>query len=94
MEPVTRTRIALALVLVASLLFIWRYFSREGFASPEAIKATAVAQKVFSAGGETTSFSALKSALPKVDVVSYTDMREAYRGKSLTPERVEKILFS
>lgn len=92
MAPPAITRAALAAVLAVLIYAIWKSSRREGFASEKAIKVTQAASKVFSAGGETTSFSALKKALPDVDVVEYTDLRDLYRAKSLTPERVDQVL--
>jgi hypothetical protein len=86
------TRAALAAVLVVLTYAIWKASRREGFVSEKAIEVTQAASKVFAAGGESTSFSALKKALPDVDVVEYTDLRDLYRAKSLTPERVDRVL--
>lgn len=88
--------------ILAVVLFLILYYgarllglagrAREKFASKRAREVHSKAQEVFTENGADASYSDYKSKVPGADPVQYKDVRGLYKGGSMTPENVEKVL--
>ncbi|MDE2100851.1 MAG: hypothetical protein KGL39_26630 [Patescibacteria group bacterium] len=81
----------LGVVVVLAVLIICGQ-SKENFVSAKAQEVFGQAKQLFEAREGKPSYSELKMRVPSTDPVQYADLKQLWKNKQFTPEKIESVL--